>query len=122
MFPIFRIKDDECVKCFNLVVICRNKRQAKDLYERTYSYLSRLNHPLIYGPSKNILYVKDMAANESARFVTVYELKHKYSDEDLDGIRLFGDFFDKWLDQEETKSELTYEACMDALFGKGEKV
>ena len=107
MIPVFNSNGTD------LVIVCRNKRQAKDLYERTCLYLYNFNHPTIH--KRDILYVKDTVCNESARFVTVYELKHKYLDEDLDGLRMSGDFFDKWLDENAKLNVLTYEACTNAL-------
>lgn len=87
----------------NLIIVCRNKRQAKDLYDRTCKYLSSFHHLMIYGPSRDILYVKDLVFNDSARFVTLYEIKHKQIDDGLYGIRITGDIFDKQLDKMEVK-------------------
>ena len=52
----------------DLIIVCRNKRQAKDLYERTCSYLCQFNHPRIHKRDK--LYVEDTVFGDSARFVT----------------------------------------------------
>lgn len=82
----------------DLIIVCRNKRQAKNLYDRTCGYLMHFNHPRSYGPSKNVLYVKDHVIGDSARFITLHEIKHKHIDDGLHGVRIEGDFFDKWLD------------------------
>ena len=82
----------------DLIIVCRNKRQAKDLYDRTCDYLVSFNRPISYGPSKNVLYVKDHAEGDSARFITLYEIKHKHIDDGLHGVRIEGDIYDKWLD------------------------
>lgn len=80
----------------DLIIVCRNKKQAKDLYEWTCRLFCTYEHPSISDHDK--LYVKDTVLNDSARFVTVYELKHKHFEDGLNGVRIEGDFFDKWLD------------------------
>ena len=83
----------------DLIIVCRNKRQAKDLYDRTCKYLWIFDHTTSHGPSKDILYVKDNVFGDSARFVTLYEIQHKNIDDGLHGIRIDGEAFDKQLDK-----------------------
>lgn len=86
----------------DLIIVCRNQQQAKDLYERTSSYLCQFNHPRSYNREKR--YVKDHVFNDSVRFITLYEINHKHIDDGLEGIRLSGEFFDKWLDRAAQRS------------------
>lgn len=85
----------------DLIFICRNKRQAEDLYERTYAYVRRFGNECICSSVSDQLYIKDMTAGDSARFVTLYEIRHKHIDDGLTGVRMTGDSLDKLLDKYE---------------------
>lgn len=82
----------------DLIIICRNKKQAHDLYHRTRQYLLSFDHPMIGSSKNDRLYIRDMVTDDSARFITLYEIRHKHIDDGLHGVRIEGDFYDKALD------------------------
>lgn len=84
----------------DLIIVCRNKRQAVDLYHRTLTYLAEAGrNPK--GLSKNILLVRDTVSDDTARFVTMYEIEHKHIDDGCRGVRISGDRMDHWLDHQQ---------------------
>lgn len=84
----------------DLIIVCRNKNQAIELYRRTLAYLAEAGrNPK--GLSKNILLVRDTVSNDTARFITMHEIRHKHVDDGLRGVRISGDHMDRWLEHQE---------------------
>ena len=81
---------------FDLIIVCRNRIQAKDLAKRTAVYISSFNHGCVT-ENKRICIVRDITSNETAHFMTKYDISQG-RDTGLRGIRLDGDTFDKVLD------------------------
>lgn len=81
----------------DLLIICDNQRQADELYHRTYRRLANINPAAVKATkSRNRMLIR--YEGDSARFVTVYQIKHSLVDRGFHGIRITGDAFDRAMD------------------------
>lgn len=83
-----------------LIIICKDKRQAKNLYERTKSYLKAYNRRKYAMDNK--LIITDKENNDNVRFMTLEDCSNGKMD-GLRGIRMGGNTYDRWLEDCEIK-------------------
>ena len=80
----------------DFVIICGSKRETEELAKKTAEHIRSFNHHCRV--EKTRLIVRDVTANESARFITMRDITDG-RDRGLKGIRYEGCKFEKALDE-----------------------
>lgn len=85
----------------NLLIICDNKRQARNLFRRTVNHRKQLGRTITFHNMN--FYVTDHDSGDQARFATLYEINKKHIDDGFHATRIEGYAFERALDVQEVK-------------------
>ena len=83
----------------NLLIICDNKRQVRNLFYRTINHLEKLGRSITFNGV--YFHVIDHYSGDQVRFGTLYDINRKRIDDGYHGVRMEGRAYDYTLTKQE---------------------